>query len=221
LKNTYNILVTGCGGDIGQSIGKILKSELLFSKVIGADMNSDHPGKFIFDACHQVPRCDDNFYFETLKSIVDKERIDIILPIAEPELRYFTEQQIDEVLLGKPLIVANIKAREIGFDKLLTAKFLENSGLPFPQTHILSDMRTPDFPQLVKDRNGSGSKALFFLNDKIDFEYYKTKHPGFIVQELIGTPEAEYTCGVFRSNKDEIRTLIYKRKLTGGSPGME
>ena len=53
MKDKLKVLVTGCGGDIGQSIGKILKSKPeLFTLVIGADLHQDHAGKFIFDKCY-------------------------------------------------------------------------------------------------------------------------------------------------------------------------
>ena len=48
MKSKYNILITGCGGDIGQSIAKILKSNHMFDNVIGCDMSEENASKFIF-----------------------------------------------------------------------------------------------------------------------------------------------------------------------------
>ena len=55
MKKRLNVLVTGCGGDIGQSIGKILVTNSLFHKVIGADLSNDHAGKFIFHYTALLP----------------------------------------------------------------------------------------------------------------------------------------------------------------------
>ena len=56
MNDKLKVLVTGFGEDIGQSIGKILKSKPeLFSLVIGADLDQDHAGKFIFDSCFYNP----------------------------------------------------------------------------------------------------------------------------------------------------------------------
>ena len=37
MKNGLNILVTGCGGDIGQSLGKILKKWAYTNNLFGID----------------------------------------------------------------------------------------------------------------------------------------------------------------------------------------
>ena len=42
-------------------------------------------------------------------------------------------------------------------------------------------------------------------------------NPDFIVQEYLDGNGGEYTCGLFRSKNGVIRTIIIKRKLTGGS----
>ena len=219
MSKPINILVTGCGGDIGQSIGKILKSESLFHKVIGCDMSSDNAAKFIFDKCLKVPACKAENYFSLIENIIREEQIDVVLPIAEPELRFYTEKKITGSIAGKPLIAANLKAMEIGFDKLLTSLFLEQSGLPFPKTQILGEVNNPELPLLIKSRSGSGSKAMFMLKDEQDFTYFKSKYPTYIAQEPVGTDDEEYTCGVFRSAKGETRTLSYRRKLLGGFSG--
>ena len=46
---SYNILVTGCGGDIGQSIGKILNSSKFVENLYGCDISNKNAGSFIFN----------------------------------------------------------------------------------------------------------------------------------------------------------------------------
>jgi carbamoyl-phosphate synthase large subunit len=38
-----------------------------------------------------------------------------------------------------------------------------------------------------------------------------------IWQELIGLPDEEYTCGVYRSVQGEIRTIVFRRRLSAGT----
>lgn len=214
-----NILVTGCGGDIGQSIGKILKSNGMFKNVIGCDMSDENAGKFIFDKVIKMPGCNSEVYIPSLQKILDEEAIDVILPISEAELRMISEKKIESSLLGKPLICANLKALEVGFDKFSTAQFLKESSLPFPETTIVGQVTEPALPVILKSRKGSGSKAVFVLSDIKEFEFYKMKYPDFILQEYLKNDDEEYTCGLFRSSKEDIRTIIYRRKLTGGFSG--
>ncbi|MEO8171639.1 MAG: ATP-grasp domain-containing protein [Sediminibacterium sp.] len=212
-------MVTGCGGDIGQSIGKILCGNPLFKKVIGADLNTDHPGKFIFEKSLVLPRCTDPTYLDSLQSIIEKENINLILPMAEAELRLFNNSLTDNYLSGKPLVMANRKAMDTGFDKLATAEFLKQQSLPYPITTLVRDTAASVFPLIVKKRTGAGSKDLFIVNDAEELSFYQKKYPEFIAQELVGNAEAEYTCGLFRSAKGETRQIIFRRKLTGGFSG--
>ncbi len=47
MNKNYNVLVTSCGGDIGQSIGKILK-DLKLCNFLVWDISSKNAAKFIF-----------------------------------------------------------------------------------------------------------------------------------------------------------------------------
>ncbi len=219
MNKKHNILVTGCGGDIGQSIGKILKSHPMFGSVIGCDMSEQHPGKFIFERCLKIPAISSDKYQSTLEGFIKEFNIDIILPASEPELRYYTKNNICDNFLGVLLVSANIKAMEIGFDKLLTAKFLKEKGLPFPLTQVAGEVTQPELPVIMKSRSGSGSKSLFLIEDIHDFNFYRAKHPDYIIQEFIKNGDAEFTCGLFRDLKGNIRTISYKRKLIGGFSG--
>lgn len=215
----YNILVTGCGGDIGQSIGKILKESSLFEKVIGADITDEHAGKFIFDEIIKLPLCSSPDYSKSLEQLIKDYNIDLLLPISEPELRMFTDGEIESNYLNAKLICANLYSRKVGFDKLITTDFLKQSNLPFPETFVISTKFPKKLPLILKSRKGSGSKSIFILNDIEEFDFYQKKYPDFIAQELItGSPD-EYTCGLFRSKKNEIRSIIYKRKLVDSYSG--
>ncbi len=214
----YNILVTGCGGDIGQSIGKILKSNKIFSTVLGCDLHDNHAGKFIFDKCHTISGCRSEDYFSDIEKIIIEHHIDLILPGSEPELRLFSKIEVEK-LFNKPVVKANDESLKVGFDKLATANFLRDKGLPFPKSEIIGELVEPFFPLILKSRDGSGSKNLFVITDKDDFNYYSKKYPGFLAQEMIGSENEEYTCGLFRSLNGEIRSIIYKRRLIGGFSG--
>ena len=215
----YNILVTGCGGDIGQSIGKILKGNPLFEKVIGADISDEHAGKFIFDQMVKLPLCSSPDYLARLKDTISDFAIDVLLPISEHELRMFTEQGFEDEIFNIKLICANLRSREVGFDKLATIDFLKKANLPFPETFVIAEMSLGKLPLILKSRKGSGSKSIFILRDEEEFSFYQKKYPDFIAQELIADSPDEYTCGLFRLKSGDIRTIIFKRKLVDSYSG--
>lgn len=220
MKNKLKVLITGCGGDIGQSIGKILKSKSeLFSLVIGADLHEEHAGKFIFDACFVLPRCNADGYQKAVIQLIKDCQIDVIIPISEPELRNMGKHLYQDDFFNKPVIMANWQSLHVGFDKKLTSDFLAEHGLPFPDTHLVKSYNKSIFPVLIKSRDGSGSKSIHLVNSREELDLYQKIFPEFIAQEFLPNDGGEYTCGLFRSTSGEIRDIILKRKLMGGFSG--
>lgn len=219
IKEKINILVTGCGGDIGQSIGKILNEYDLVDNLYGCDISDKNAGKFIYDNFFLGLRLSDSNYIKNLQRIVDEKDIDLIIPISEPELRFFSQKGIRKI--GKAeLILASAMALEVGFDKLSTANFLNENNLPYPITDLIENIEVPlKFPVILKSRTGSGSSNVSIVEDWDTFISIKKHNPDFIVQEFLEGQNGEYTCGVFRAKNGIVRSIIFKRELMGGFTG--
>ena len=128
------VLVTSCGGDIGQSIGKIL-NELNFY-TYGLDISKKNPSSFIFKKFDTICRIDSVNYVPSLIEVVRANDIDLIIPASEAEIKYFTynEKNLPNNILDK-LLLANKKSRIIGFDKLKTVEFFNGSGDSYPKVY--------------------------------------------------------------------------------------
>jgi len=209
-----NIIVTGCGGDIGISIGRILKISNVSNRVIGCDINEEHGGSVFFDVFEIVERADSKFYIESLLNICKKYSVDLIIPTSEPELRFFFNEDLLGALDGIPVLVVNKKALTIGFDKALTVDLLKSSVLLYPWTTLVSEGTPKAFPCIIKKRYGSGSKEIMIVEEEV-VDYYSTKRPDDLWQEYLSPDDQEYTCGLYRSKAGEIRTIILKRRLDG------
>jgi len=213
-----NILVAGCGGDIGQSIAKVLKSNNHISRLIGTDLNKDHAAVFLFDECFTLPRCTDSNYLDRLKGLVLANDIDVIIPVSESEIRFFFENNCRNSFSAKVLLV-NDEALRVGLDKLETALFLEKNNLNYPITYLYDGSQHLTYPFIAKSRVGSGSKNVFIVEDETDLNYLKEKKQGFIIQEYLPNESEEYTCGLFRSSNGDIRHITFRRTLMGGFSG--
>lgn len=219
IQQKLNILVTGCGGDIGQSVGKILNESILIKNLYGCDISEKNAAKFIFDNFFVGLPCTNLNYISNLETIVLEKRIDFILPISEPELRFFSFKGVTKIGNAK-LIMASKKALEVGFDKLKTADFLKNENFPFPITHSIEIIDTiTKFPVILKSRIGSGSSNVNIVSDNDTFAFIKKCNSDFIVQEFLDGDRGEFTCGLFRSKSGIIRSIILKRELMGGFTG--
>jgi carbamoyl-phosphate synthase large subunit len=214
----FNILVTGCGGDIGQSIGKILAKTEWAKGVFGCDLHLEHAGLFIFNECFVVSRAQSPDYWNKIIEIVVKKEVDLIIPSSEAELSAFLRTP-PELLKKCGLIMPNSKAIQLGMDKYDTIQFLETHGLPFPRTEKLEAVLYPEFPCVVKSRHGSGGKGLYIVRENTTWKYVSDTLKDAICQYYIDAPDEEYTCGLFRSKQGTVRQLILKRKLMGGFSG--
>lgn len=213
----YNaILVTGCGGDIGTGIGRILKEIGAAKKVIGADLTPDNAGNFIFDTCDILPRADNPKYFEEVKRLAAKYAIDLIIPMSEAEIRLWYRSGFTESFSGIPVVMPNKEVFDAAIDKLKTAELLKSFGAPHPWTMLVSDGPPREFPCIVKSR-GTGDKGGVEIVDESSVAYFSAKRAGNIWQEYLEGDE--YTAGVYGCRSGEVRVLAMKRKLSGGMTG--
>ncbi|WP_314619038.1 ATP-grasp domain-containing protein [uncultured Selenomonas sp.] len=212
----HKVLVTGCGGDIGLAIGRILQESEMVGSVIGCDIQEDHAGRVFFDRCFVVERATSPNYIDTLLRLVEKEQADLVIPSSEPELRalyandFFGRREL--------FLTANRKAMEIGFDKFRTAEFLRENDFPYPWTEIASRGVPHEFPCILKSRTGCGNKDVRLLVEE-EYDRSAFSNEDDIFQELIEGDDAEYTCGLFRASSGEVRSIVLRRKLRGGLTG--
>jgi carbamoyl-phosphate synthase large subunit len=221
MNSALNILVTGCGGDIGQSIGKILSNSIYTKNLFGIDISDTNAAQFIFPNFSVGLGITHPDYLNKLELFIQENDIDIIIPIAEPELRFFASLNILDSIGKAKMITASALALEIGFDKFKTAEYLKKENLPFPKTFLANEISTINFfPVILKSKTGSGSKDIYKINTMEEFTFYTRNHiEDYVVQEFITDKNGEYTCGLYRSSQGIIRSLIFKRELHGGYSG--
>jgi carbamoyl-phosphate synthase large subunit len=215
MKEKYTILVTSCGGNGGQSIGKILKN--LEHKTFGWDISSNNAAKFIFDHFETCLKITEPNYLLELSNYIKKNKIDIIIPVSELELRFYTEnKEAVNYLQSVKVLMADSFTREIGFDKTKTSLFLKENGLPFPNLYSLENEENIVFPLIAKPRTGMGSSNIFIVEEISELKFIYNKYEDLILQEMLDGTQGEFTCCVYRSANKEVRTIIFKRELTVG-----
>jgi carbamoyl-phosphate synthase large subunit len=218
--NLFNsVLVTGCGGDIGQGICRILKMSNSAWKVFGCDIHEDHIGPLLFDSCERIVRADDKKYFQSIRKILRKYAVDLIIPMSEAEIGQFVEHGYFASFEDTPVLLANEEAVRVGLDKLETVNFLRTHGLEYPWTEVVKNAHPRQVPCVVKMRWGQGSKNFVKLTDERLVPFFKDTRPEDLWQELLLPENEEYTCGLYRTKRKEIRTIVIRRKLQGGLTG--
>ncbi len=212
------ILVTGVGGDIGQSVLKCLKDTAYKLKIIGCDMDPYAAGKMGGKKFFKSPSGRrSEAYLKFLNEVIDTENIQYILPTTEVEIEFYDAHR--EYLRNKQvtLFINSSEAIRTFLDKYNTIRFLKKNGLPYPQTYLLESYKNElPFPLLIKMRKGWGGKGLLRIEDKYELAFYKKRVKGAIVQEIVGSSDQEYTVGVFSDGK-AVHSIAFRRCLGYGS----
>lgn len=215
MNKSKTILVTGCGGDIGTSVGRILKESFLNYKIIGADITLDSAGKFIFDFVELLPRADSPNYFSSLSKLISNHLIDLIIPMSEAEIRLFFQNNYCDYFENIPVIMPNSKTFEYSHDKFKTPLLLSQLKLPNPWTLLVNE-EPLTLPCIIKNRGLTGKGGIELVNsDSID--YFRQTRPSDLWQEYLQGDE--YTCGLYGTCTGEFRSIILKRKLSNGNSG--
>ncbi|MBU0604982.1 MAG: ATP-grasp domain-containing protein [Candidatus Omnitrophica bacterium] len=212
-----NILVTGVGGDIGQSVLKCLKDTRYGLRLAGCDIDPYSAGKSMVPAFFAGPGAADGLrYRKFIEKKVREENIGYIIPTTEAEIVFFDASR---VIFGKSakVFITGSNIIKTCLDKYATALFLKNAGFLYPKTYLLDEYNGElPFPVLLKQRRGCGAKGMMVARDNDEISFYKERLKDIVVQEIIGVAEDEYTMGVFSTGSD-VHSIAFRRRLGYGS----
>ena len=211
-------LVSGVGGDIGQSIANILSGYYCEAEIFGSDIHNDFFPGDIYKDIKLLPPVTSPAYIDRLSEYLAKEKINIFIPTSEAELRWFVDGDVDLNSLPSHCLMASSKAMKIGFDKFLTSQHLAANGLPAPWVSLAShsDLGAPEIPCILKSRAGSGNSSVFYIDDYEKSICFQRAFPGYIWQQFLPLSSGEFTCGVYRCLDGSTRVIAMRRRLSSG-----
>lgn len=211
------VLITGIGGDIAQSVATIIRESKPHWRLVGVDIHSQHGGALFVDSLSLIPPAKAPEYLKELRALIVKESVDVFIPMTEPELAVLAASA--DLPSGLKRIWTGRKVVEECIDKLRTNKMLEKLGLPVPWTTPVGETSPLEYPCILKNRLGSGSRAVFTVKDREEADYLLLRYPEAVFQELLLPAEQEVTCAVYRTQDGRVATLQMLRKLVGGFTG--
>ncbi len=211
------ILITGIGGDIAQGVATIIKEQRPDIRLIGVDIHEQHGGSMFVDEFVKIPAADTPGYLDAVREVLAAKHVDVMIPMSEPELGSIGPLILE---LGENrCITAGKEVIKAGIDKLETIDALRKLGLPVPWTCSVGEGLPPEYPCILKSRFGSGSRAVFTVNNVEDASYLSKKYPDAIFQEMLEPADREVTCAVYRSRDGRVASLLMLRRLAGGFTG--
>lgn len=208
------ILVTAIGGNVANGILKILVKGN--DEIYGCDINDFPVG---IDKVKVFWKSDLAVSPDYIPNLLNKclyYGITHIIPVNESEINVISNN-IDLFAINNiKLIMQNKSVLDICLDKLTTMRYLSkfiNENIP--RTFTFNEFVENNETYVVKLRNSCGSKFLKYISTRDELEDLPHSNEEYIVQEYLENNDEEYTIGLF-ADKEEINTIIFKRKLHDG-----
>ncbi len=219
------IAVTGAGAVLGQGIIKSLKSASRDYEVLAYDPDPRSPGLYWGDASGLLPMANDPEYKPAVEAMLEREKPSAVLVGTDVELELFAENRAEwEQRFNTHIVVSSPEIIRIADDKLLTARWLEKNGLPFPKSVPGEDAAAIDalvadigFPLIVKPRIGARAVGVSMVNNRAELDAALNGRDGLVVQQWAGPDDQEYTAGALCFDGEVKASIVLRRDLRDGN----
>ncbi len=208
-----NVLLTSVGRRV--SLVKFFKEALgRRGRVYTVDCDSTAPGLYVADKSFIVPQISDNAYIPFLLEKCKIENIKLIVPLIDPELPVLAKERDLFLKEGIVPLISTYDVVKIGYDKILTAKFFKEIGIPTPKTFLYRedlDLSNMDFPIIIKPRFGSASIGVQKCENIQDVKFYSSKISEPILQEFLKGDEI--TVDVLCDFDGNLISMVQRKRL--------
>jgi carbamoyl-phosphate synthase large subunit len=211
------VLVTGVGATTGISVIKGLRQQQEFRvKVVGTDSNQANliAGSSLCDVFHTVPLAADPNYLQSLLTICQRERVQLLIPIVDPEILVLTDNKEIFEKSGVQLVVSDPETVTICDDKYATVMFLKQHDIPTPWTMLAEEVADPKsltYPVFMKPRHGVGSVNAMRVDSPQEFIWTKSRVSDMVVQEYL--EGEEFTTDVLADFDGRVLAVVPRQRL--------
>jgi PylC-like, N-terminal domain/ATP-grasp in the biosynthetic pathway with Ter operon len=144
-------------------------------RLVGVDMEERSVGRHACDAFHLVPPGSDPSYPDVLLELVERERVDVVLPQSSHDLPHLAARR-DEFPV--PVLVSGAETVRLCNDKAETYGLLQRIGVRCPAFRRVTgaagveaaarELGYPDAPVCFKPVHSSGSRGFRILDPAVD-----------------------------------------------------
>ena len=215
-KNPFRLLLS-CAGrrvELMEAFRRAAHAMGLPLQVHAADASWLAPAMHRADRSHIVPPVSNPDYVPRLLQLVRRERIDMLVPLLDPELPVIAEARERFAAAGALAIISSPSVVATCRDKMRTYEFLAARGIDTPKTWMLREVlarRRHGSPYFMKPRCGSASKGNFQVGTLAELRAFAGWVADPIVQEYV--PGTEHTLDVYTGFDGQPRCAVPRRRL--------
>ena len=213
-----NILILSAG--TRNKIVQYFKKELNGKgNVVATDCSNLAPAIYEADKFYIVPRIDADNYIDIILDICQKEKIDTLISLIDPELSLIAKNIEKFKAIGVNPVISDYDKVEMCFNKYEMYKFLTNNNFKTAKSYINKEEFYKDledgkitFPVFVKPVTGSASININKITSKEELEVLWKMSDPLIIQEFMNGQEYGIDTYVDMISKEPV-LIFLKKKL--------
>ena len=208
-----NILISCAGGPAAVGAIKSLREINFKGNLVTIDCDPLAVGRYLSDVNYIVPLSTSKNYWDKVFNIIIKEKISLIIPTGDSDIRHFSKHKKKLEKLGVTVFMSDYDSIIKCQDKKLFFDYC-HSNFPFPFTS--SNYRDLKFPMFAKPEYGSGSrgaKICYKISDikALDKEESVHRSSNYLFQEYL--PGQEYTVDVLCDLEANPIVVVPRKRL--------
>lgn len=174
-------------------------------RIIVADTEPTSAASLWADVAYEVPLCSDGRFAPAIAEIVERERIDAVLPLrcaavaTAPALR---------ALIGDRLICGSDDAADVCTDKVRTSQLFETLGVRTPQ--LYDDPQPDDLPLFFRRRMSEGSVGARAVATAAELEWQRQHDTGIFTTLVRGR---EFTMDLYKDLRGNLVSCVARERL--------
>ena len=187
--------------------------------VIATDASELGPAIYEADRYYIVPYITEPGYIDVILGICEKEHIDGVLSLIDPELSLLAENEEKFKAVGTTVVGSSYDLCEMALDKMQMYQWLVAHGYNCARSWIdkeefysVLDAGKVSFPVFVKPYRGSASINISKVYDKETIEYLFAHHSGLMIQEFLDGQEIGADVYIDLIS-NEVVSIFTKKKL--------
>lgn len=208
-----NVLLTSIGRrvELVQAFRQAYRELALGGRLVATDVDPLAPALRQVDRYYLVPPVTDAEYVPALAAICEREAIDLIFPLIDPDIPVLAAGRTELERHGARLATLGAEAARTANDKWLTYQFLRSIEAPAPLTWDRPPPEGTPYPLFVKPRIGSAGKRASRVDDAEQLQAALAQLDRPLVQELL--PGLEITNDVSSSLAGELWAVVSRRRI--------
>lgn len=208
-----NVLLTSIGRrvELVHAFRQAYAELSLKGNLVATDIDPLAPAFRQVDRYYMVPRVDDSDYVPMLAAICERESIDLIFPLIDPDVPVLAAGRVELEQYGAHLATVTAQVAETVNDKWLTYQFFQSIEVPAPRSWDRAPADQVSFPLFVKPRVGSAGRDAVKVENPEQLLQALERVERPLVQEFL--PGPEITNDVSCSLKGELWAVVSRRRI--------